>query len=93
MTSKKEELTRAKILDFTPRKEAWTEYELEDGTIVRMKVELIGAYLLVNEKGKPILKCGKPQYHFEQRISMKVIPKGRITFIRIGKKPPKGLYA
>ena len=87
---------KVKILDFSVLKEEANEYELEDGTKVRMKAVLEEVRKEIDEEGKPRLSNeGNPIYHFRARIQQQVIPKNGTLYIPLRNKskgPPEGIY-
>ena len=88
---------KVKLLDFSVVREEANEYELEDGTRVKMKAVLEEVRKEVDEEGKPKLsKDGNPIYHFRARIQQRVIPKDRTLYMSVPpkpkKEPPSGIY-
>jgi hypothetical protein len=50
------------LMDFTVKREDWNEYELSDGTRLRMKNSLVKAYLIVDDDGNSIMNDdGEPE--------------------------------
>ena len=52
------------LMDFTVKREEWNEYELSDGTKLRVKNSLVKAYLIVDNDGTPLInEDGEPQVY------------------------------
>ena len=84
---------RAKILDFRTVREDFNEYELEDGTRVKVKVVLADVRMALDEEGKPKLNPdGNPIYHFNFETKVRILPKNRVVTMRGPPKPPEGIY-
>jgi hypothetical protein len=87
------EQIRAKILDFKTVREDFNEYELEDGTRVKVKVVLTDVRMAVDGEGKPKLNPdGNPTYHFNFETKVRILPKNRIVTMSRPSKPPEGIY-
>lgn len=87
---------KVKILDFRTLREDYNEYELEDGTKVKVKVTLTDVRMALDEKGRPKLNPdGNPIYHFNFETKVRLLPKNRVVTLREPfkpSKPPEGLY-
>ena len=73
---------KAKLLDFKPVSEPFIEYELEDGTRVKIRVFLVSAAVMVDEKGQPVTRSdGTFHYNLQINSHLTVIPKHRIVLL------------
>ncbi|MHC1589605.1 MAG: hypothetical protein ACXQTQ_01410 [Candidatus Hecatellaceae archaeon] len=84
---------KVKILDFKTLKEDFNEYELEDGSRVKVKVVLADVKMAVDEEGRPKLNPdGNPIYHFNFETKVRILPKNRVVTMSKPSKPPEGIY-
>jgi hypothetical protein len=82
------EKVRVKALDFKPRKsEEWNEYELEDGTVVKVRAVVEEVLMEIDEKGNPVVKNGRKVFHLRVRGEHRILPKGSFL-IKKPKQPP-----
>ena len=92
--AEKEKPPKARILDFKTLREDFNEYELEDGTIVKVKIMLADVKMAVDDEGKPKLNPdGNPIYHLNFETKVRIIPKKRIVALKPERQPPpEGMY-
>ena len=73
---------RTKLLEFSIVKGTPFEFLLEDGTTLRLTLNLDRVLLQIDEHDAPILNPeGVPMYHLTSKVEMKIIPKNKIIYI------------
>ena len=66
------EIKKVEDMEFSPLKEEWCEYQLEDGTILKIKLIATEVRKLVNE----LDELGRPRYQFSfQTVNRIIYPK------------------